>query len=299
MNGFKKSTGDHIFDVVNHIIIILFTLACLYPFYYIIIYSLSDPNLVAKQGVTFTPAGFSLDIFQQILTLKGTYTAIIVSSGRTVIGTLFTLMCTSFLSYILTKPEMYLRKVIYRFIILTMYINAGLIPWYITMKTLGLKNNFLLYVLPFGIQAFYIILTKTFLEQLPTAIEESARVDGAHFMTVFTKIILPLSVPILATIAIFSAVSQWNSWQDNFYLVSDSKLNTLQFLLYNYLTQTEAATVANSLSVTSQISSAKAAVIPTSVKMTMSVITILPILIVYPLMQRFFVKGIMLGAVKG
>ena len=176
-----------------------------------------------------------------------------------------------------------------------MYVNAGLIPWYITMKGLGLKNNYLLYILPFAISAFYVVLYKTYVEQIPPALEESAQIDGASYFKSFIRIIFPVSKPIVATITIFSAVSQWNSWQDNLYLVNNKNLITLQLLLYNYLNSNTASGLASRIS---QVSS-RSTITPVAIKMTICMITAIPIIIVYPVMQKYFVKGIMLGAVKG
>jgi putative aldouronate transport system permease protein len=167
-----------------------------------------------------------------------------------------------------------------------------------TMKGLGLKNNFLLYVLPSAVTAFYVILVKTYIEQLPASLEESAKIDGAGPFRIFFSIIAPISLPIIATVAIFSAVGQWNTWQDNLYLVNVRNLQTLQLLLYNYLNTATATGDVSRMSAMALIANARS-VSPTSLRMTMSMITVFPILLVYPFMQRYFIKGIMLGAIKG
>jgi putative aldouronate transport system permease protein len=176
--------------------------------------------------------------------------------------------------------------------------NAGLIPHYLVLRAYGLRNNFLVYVLPTMLSAYYIILIKTFIEQLPQSLEESAMIDGAGYFTIFSKIILPLSKPILATIAVFAAVAQWNNFFDALLYVSDSKIQPMQLLLYNFLQQSQS--VAASL----QDSSGGAvnpldALTPDSVRMTITMVVTLPIVFVYPFMQKYFVGGIMMGAVKG
>jgi len=202
------------------------------------------------------------------------------------------------LAYLMTQEKMRFRKLIYRYFIVTMYFSAGLIPWYITMKTYGLQNNFLLYVVPGAINPFYMILIKTYIESLPKSIEESAQIDGAGFLHIFIRIILFLSKPILATIAIFAAVGYWNAWQDNFFLVRDGNLQTLQLILYNYL-QT-AQQLANLMHAGGQgADPSKVKISADTIRMTMVVITITPIMLVYPFLQKHFAKGIMLGAVKG
>lgn len=175
-----------------------------------------------------------------------------------------------------------------------MYLNAGLIPWFLTMRMYHLNNNFLVYILPGAVSAFYVILIKTYIEQLPQALEESAKLDGAGYITIIMKIIFPLSMPIVATILVFASVGQWNSWFDNYILVQNKGLKTLQLVLYEYLQQ------ANAISSDSHTLSLRAKVVsPKSVKMTITMLVTLPILIVYPFMQRYFLKGIMMGAVKG
>jgi putative aldouronate transport system permease protein len=181
-----------------------------------------------------------------------------------------------------------------------MYFNAGIMPWYITMMNLKLTNNFLAYILPSVISPFNIILVKTFVESIPESLQEAAEIDGAGVLTIFAKIIMPLIKPILATITIFSAVGQWNSFTDTLFLVTDQKLFTLQFVLYKYINEANslAALIKNSQS---GIAAANLANMQTatSIRMTVSMIVVLPILFVYPYFQRYFVKGVMIGAVKG
>lgn len=292
----KKSIADRIFDAGNIAVLTLFALICVYPFYYIIIYSISGAQEAAS-GLYLLPKGVSFKAYEALFQTNDVILAALVSISRAVIGTAVTVFCSSFLAYLVTKKEMFLRSLVYRFIIMTMYVSGGLIPWYITMKELGLKDNFLLYVLPSAVGAFYVVLIKTFMEQIPQELEESAKVDGATYFISFIRIIFPLSKPILATVAIFSAVGQWNAWQDNFYLVNNKNLMTLQYLLYNYLNIT-ASSAQNVVDIATAQSRATA-ISASTVRMAISVITILPIMVVYPLMQKYFVKGIMLGAVKG
>ncbi len=215
------------------------------------------------------------------------------------IGTVLTVAASAFLGYLFTKNGMWGRRFWYRFLIVTMYFNAGLIPWFLTMRNLGLTNNFLAYVLPGIVSPFFIILVKTFVESTPIALQESAQIDGAGYFTIFYKIIMPLITPILATIAIFSAVGQWNSFQDTLFLVTNQKLFTLQFILYRYMN--EATSLATLMKSTQGALNIKLANVQTatSIRTTVSMIVVIPILLVYPFFQRFFVKGIMIGAVKG
>ena len=213
------------FDIVNYFVYILITIVSIYPFYYVVIYSISNPELASR--AILLPKGFSLQTYRTIFSLNNIVGAFGVSVMRTVLGAGITVVCTSFLAYLMTKQEMFARQVVYRFFVITMYINAGLIPWYLTMRAYGLKDNFLLYIVPGAVSAYYMILIKTYMESLPASMEESARIDGAGYFRIFFSIIFPLCKPIVATIAIYAAVAQWNNWTDNYFLVNDENLQTM------------------------------------------------------------------------
>lgn len=285
-----------VFNLTNYLIMIVVTLFCIYPFYYIAIYSVSDP-VQALKGILLLPREFTFVNYEKLFRLDNLFNAFNISVLRTAIGTVLTILGSAWFAYIVTKNELYFRKYIYRFLIITMYFEAGLIPWYITMKMLGLQNTFALYILPHIFVAFYVILFKTFIEQLPQALEESAMIDGAGYFTVFLKIVMPLSLPIIATIAVFSAVQQWNTWLDNFFLVSDDKLQTMQLILYDYLR--EAQQIVNSANMEDLNRGEATKINPESIRITITMIVTIPVLLVYPFLQRYFVKGIMLGAIKG
>lgn len=296
----KKDVGNILFQSLTTILFAIFGFLCLYPFYYIFIYSISDPSQALKNNIYFLPAGFSLDSYKAVLLLPNIYSAAIISVLRVIIGTASSVFVTSMFAYVLTNKELRVRKFMYRVTVTTMYLNAGLIPWYITMRALGLKNSFLLYIFPYLIGAFNLILVKTYIEQMPPSLEESAQLDGAGPFTIFIKIIFPLCKPVVAAVIIFTAVFHWNAWTDNFYLVNDPHLQTLQLTLLNYLRESD--NIANLMSSGGNInnlSQIQKALTPTSIRMTLSIVVILPIVLVYPFMQKHFVKGIMLGAVKG
>lgn len=296
----KRTIGDTAFDVITVTLFILFTLICIYPFYYIIINSISANNLSASGAIIFFPKKLQLQNYIEVLKLPGLGHAALVSIGRTVIGSAFTVFASAFLGYLFTKDKMWGRKFWYRFIIVTMYFNAGLIPWFIIMMNLQLTNNFLGYILPTIVQPFNIILVKTYIESTPIALQEAAEIDGAGYLKVFLNVVLPIIKPILATIVVFSAVAQWNSFSDTLILMSDQRLYTLQYILYEYMNQASslAALIQQSQN-PSQLKNLITAQTTTSVQMTISVIVVFPILLVYPFFQKFFVKGIMIGAVKG
>ena len=291
---------DILFKIVNYSIFLLFTFLCAYPFYYLIINSISSNELSSNGMINFLPRQIHFQNYKDVFQLSGLSTAVVVSVARTVIGTACTVMASAYLGFMFTQKKMWHRSFFYRFIVVTMYFSAGLIPMFMTMKLLHLTNSFWVYIIPGIVQPFNVIMVKTFIESIPSSLQEAAEVDGAGVLTVFFKVILPTCTPILATIAIWAAVGQWNSFQDTLIYITDQKLYSLQYLLYIYLNQ------ANSLAALVKSSTNIGAVAdlvtkqtPTSIRMTISVVVVLPILFIYPMFQKYFVKGIMVGAVKG
>lgn len=297
----KVSPQDRIISIITYAVFAAFAFICIYPFYYIFINTISANDLSDKGKILFYPIGIHFTNYLDALNIPGLLQAAKISVGRTLIGTALTVLTAGFMGYMFTRETVWKRKFWYRFVILTMYFNAGIIPWYITMNNLHLTNNFWGYVLPVLVSPFYIILTKTYVESIPRELQDAAEIDGAGTLKIFWKIILPLIKPILATVAIFAAVGQWNSFQDTLLLVTESRLYTLQFILYQYINQASslAALVGSGSSGADMSQIMATAQTATSVRMTVTIIVVTPILLVYPFFQKFFVKGIMIGAVKG
>ena len=294
-----KAFGDRVMSVIIYVIYGIYAFICAYPFYYIFINSISNNKLSEKGAVILYPKGVHFKNYTDAFAIPGLMNAAMISVLRTVLGTLLVLFTSAFLGYMFTCQTMWGRKFWYRFVIITMYFNAGIIPWYLTMMNLGLTNNFWGYILPMAVSPFYIILTKTYIESTPIALQEAAVCDGAGLLTIFFRIIMPISKPIMATIAIFAAVGQWNSFQDTLLLMTQEKYFTLQFVLYRYLQSSQSLkAIVNATAGTTQAISSNAQT-QTSIRMTVTIIVALPIMLVYPIFQRFFVKGIMIGAVKG
>ncbi|MBO4505815.1 MAG: carbohydrate ABC transporter permease [Lachnospiraceae bacterium] len=298
-----KLTGKDIaFFIADYAVFGIFALICFFPFYYLFINTVSDNEMVARGAVNFYPIGFTLQNYKDMLALGDLGQAFFITISRTVIGTLLMVVASAFCGYLVTKKEMWNRKFWYRFLVITMYFNAGLIPGYTNMLMLGLTDNFLGYIIPAIVQPFNIILVKTYIESIPAELEESAFIDGAGHMMIFRKLIWPLSKPILATIAIFGAVGHWNSFMDSVINMQNSpNLHTLQHKLYIWLNQSN--NIASTLD-TARSADEMAAIVNKLnsgkvIKYTISMVTVLPILLVYPWMQKYFEKGIMLGAVKG
>ena len=289
-----------VFDGLLVFIYGLFTLICIFPFYYLFINTISDNDLVSSGLINFVPLKVHAQNYISLKNVSEFGSSVVVTVARTILGTALMVLTSAWAGYLVTKQKMWKRSFWYRALIITMYFNAGLVPWYMNMLMLGLTNSFLAYLIPGMIAPYNIILVKTYIESIPASLEESAVIDGAGTGTIFVKIIWPLSIPILATIAIFGAVGNWNSFQDSLLLMSNrTDLRTMQHILYTYLNQsTNLGAVMNSSSGVSSTAiqnmlNAKV------IKYTISMVTIIPILLVYPFMQRYFVKGIMLGAVKG
>ena len=296
----KLSKGDIVFNIINYTVFGLFTILCVFPFYYLFINTISDNQLSALGDIKIFPKGIHLNNYTDVLKIQNIGRATLVSVFRTVFGTLLMVSASAICGYFFTKEEMWKRKFWYRYVVVTMYINAGIIPWYITMRTLHLTNNILAYIIPTIVSPYNIILVKTFIESVPKSLEKSAMLDGAGYLTILAKIIMPLIKPILATITIFGAVGQWNAFTDTLFLMSDAKYFTLQFLLYRYLNEANslAALLKSDPKLMENIDMA-AVQTPDSVRMTITMVVVLPILFVYPFFQRYFVQGIMIGAVKG
>ena len=300
--GHRISFGERVFLFFLYVFFLLFTLICVYPFYYLIINSISANDVSARGDVMFYPIGIHFQNYVDVMKIQGLGQAALISVGRTVLGTLCTIIGSSFLGFMFTQEKLWHRKFWYRFTVATMYFSAGHIPWYITMMNLHLTNNFLAYILPAIVQPFNIILIKTYIENTPASLQEAAEIDGAGVLRIYAQVIVPISMPVLATVAIFAAVGQWNAFQDTLMLMTDQDLYTLQYTLYQYINQ--ASSLARMIessggSISDSVIAAATQQTPTSVRMTVSVVVVLPILLVYPIFQRFFVKGIMIGSVKG
>ncbi len=297
---YRLKPGDIIFSIINYTVFALFTLACIFPFYYLFINTISDNELVLRGVINFVPRGLHVGNYASLLNVGDLSTSFLVSVARTLLGTTLMVLASGLIGYLVTKQEMWGRSFWYRFMVVTMYFNAGIVPVFLNMQMLGLTNSFWVYIIPGIVAPYNIILVKTYIESIPAELEESASIDGASHMTIFRKIIWPLSKPILATIAIFGAVGHWNSFTDSLiYMQSSPDLYTLQHRLYIYLNQ--ASNLKSLMQSGGAVSEAaiQSAISGKIIKYTISMVTVIPILLVYPFMQRYFEEGIMLGAVKG
>lgn len=292
----KKRKPISLEDKVYHIIVVpifvLFMLLCAYPFYYLFICSLSDGKLVDLGKVVLYPKGFTMDNYIRVLLYKNIFRAFGVSVLRVLVGTGMSLIISAYTAYFFTKQNMWGRKIWYRLTVATMYFSAGMIPIYLNYMNLGLLNNFWVYIIPGALNVYNMVLIKTNIEALPQELEESAMLDGAGYMTRFVRIVLPLIKPILATTALFAAVSHWNDFFCSLMYITNDKLFTMQYLLYELLNQIKAILDQPDMAGQSSLSM-------TGIKMTLTVVTVIPVMCIYPFIQRYYVKGVMIGAVKG
>lgn len=292
MRRARRLSGDSVFDILNMIFMCGIILATLYPFYYVIISSLNDPIDLLKGPVYLLPRKFSIVNFQYVLKEKAILKAAFITIARTVIGSASAVLFTAAFAYGISKKALLGRRLFVGMALITMYFSGGLIPSYLLIAHgLKLQGNFLVFIIPNLFNAFNAFIMLAFFKGISAEIEESARIDGANDIVIFFKLILPISMPILATIALFNGVFHWNSWFDAL-LYGGRKLETLQQYLVKSIQSASVNAKAASFVSTQGISS-------TSVRLTTMVITAFPIVLAYPFLQRYFVKGVMIGSLKG
>ncbi|GHU69837.1 sugar ABC transporter permease [Clostridia bacterium] len=290
--------GDVVFHTVNTALMLLMMIITLYPVLNTVAISFNDGTDALRGGITLWPRVFSLMSYQGVLADETVYNAFYVSVARTVLTTVLNIVLTSMLSYTLSRKEYVLRKFITTVFVMTMYVNAGLIPNYLLIsKTLNLSKSFWVYIIPTMLYCFNMIVIRTYIAGLPEALVESARIDGAGDFFLFWRIIFPLCLPVLATVALFVAVGAWNSWFDtHLYNASKPKLHTLQYLLKMKLATTQASSNA-AMSSTAALADRQATT-PITIRSAITVISAVPILVVYPFLQKYFVTGMSIGSVK-
>jgi putative aldouronate transport system permease protein len=291
----KRNWGGEIF---RSVIIVGFSLLILYPFVYCLAYSLSNSNAAMLTNITVIPVKFTFANYKKVFDNQAMYLAALVSLSRSVTGAIWCLSITTMAAFAASKRFLPGHKFFNMLFIIPMYISGGLIPTYVIMNRLGLFNNFLIYILPHGFYAFNMLLIRTYFDTIPDSLEESAKIDGASVSRVFFSIILPLSTPVLSVIAMFTLIWQWNSWFDVVLYITKKHLYPLQTILQNMLQ--DAATSTNQLlSGGVDISGSTKTISPESLRMATLIITIIPIIAIYPFFQKYFVAGIMIGSVKG
>jgi len=282
-----------VFDCVLAFLFLLIIVITVYPFLNVLAISFNEPTDTMRNVNFIIPRVFTLSNYKYIFTEKDLMSPFLMSVARTVIGTLTGVICTSMVAYVLSRKDFYFNRLFTLLFVITMYVGGGLIPDYLLItRTLGLGNNFAVYIIPGLVGVFNIILIRSFIEGLPISLQEAAMIDGANDFYIWVRIIMPLCTPVIATVALFCAVGAWNSFMDTYLYARN--LPTLQYVLYEIMEQ---ATIkidpraANAAELRNAVS-------PLSVRMAITIVATVPILVVYPFLQKYFVGGMTLGAVK-
>ena len=299
----KTLLSNVIFDVIIYLTLAFVVLVTVYPFWNTLALSFNDGLDSLKGGIKLIPRKFTLRNYTNLFETDYIFKAGLISVSRTILQTVLNVFCTSMLAYSLSRKEFVLKKSLTAVIVISMYVNAGLIPGYMLTKKLGLLNNYLVYIIPNLIDAFNFILVRTYINGLPDSFVESARIDGANEFRIFMQIIMPLIIPSIAMTCLFVAVNAWNSWFDTYLYTSGKKnLHSLQYVLMSFLQasqqQSNSASNANALAVAAASGASAAQVTPVAIRASITIVATVPILIVYPFVQKYFVTGMTIGGVK-
>lgn len=287
----KRSFGEHVFDTINVILLILVAFVTLYPFWYVLVASVSSPDMVSSGRVVCWPIGFELASYVKVFNMEYIWTSYGNTIYIAVVGTAINLICTILTAYPFSKRRMHGRKFFTWMMLFTMWFGAGMMPAYLNLKNLGLLNNINTLIIMGAINSFYVVLMRTYFESISESLEESAKIDGASDWTVLFKIYLPLSVPSLMTIGLYYFVDRWNAFFWAMIIIRDEWKVPLQVILKKLIVQTQLDS--ENMDVSSSVINQQ-----TIIYATIMVATI-PMICIYPFVQKFFVKGVMIGAVKG
>ncbi|WP_438446104.1 carbohydrate ABC transporter permease [Gorillibacterium sp. sgz5001074] len=292
----QRSRSDRVFDIGLYVLMILVGIVTLYPFLNVLAISLNDSVDTVRGGITVYPREFTLKNYEKIFEFKGLLTGFRNSVIRTVLGSVLGVLSASMVAYALSRREFQARRFFSFLFALTMYFSGGLIPAYMLIRNLHLMGTFWVYIIPGIMSVWNVFIIRSYIDGLPYALQESAKIDGANDWTIFWRVVLPLCQPVLATVALFVAVGHWNSWFDT-YLYNHSKPNntTLQYELMKVIQSTQSG---NDNYRDPNAQQSLSSVSPESIKMAITIVVTVPILAVYPFLQKYFVKGMTLGAVK-
>lgn len=289
----KKTTEDKIIDSIIYLFCAFLIFVTLYPFYYIIVVSFNEGIDASLGGIYWFPRKFTLENYQEFFTdikwLKG----LMISITSTVFGTVISVLFTVLVSYAMSFKDLVHHKLYMTIIIICMYFSGGVIPYYALLKSLGLINNYLVYIIPGALNTFFILIGTTFFADIPGSLRESAKLDGAGELKIFSRIILPISKPLLATCVLFIGVGKWNNWYDSTFFVQSNELRNLAYLMMQVINSTQVSATASAAA-----ASANATTTTLSIQTAAMVVATLPIMCVYPFLQKYFVTGMMIGSVK-
>ena len=301
----KRVASDYVLDILFTVTIILVLITTLYPFLNSLAISLNDADDTLRGGITFYPRVFTLRNYEMVFTNPKIWKAYGITIARTVIGTVGGLLITGAMGFAMSRTGLVARRFYTIFCLIPMYIGGGLVPTYFVIKELGLIDNFWVYILPALVNLWNMILMRSNFAAQPEALEEPERIDGADYITIFFKIYWPISTPIIATIALYFGVQHWNSWYDASVYIYNQDLKPMQCVLMSIVNEAafaermaQASGGAADAGAIANMAKGKSTNVR-SITMCTMIVTIIPVLIVYPFLQRYFVKGIMVGSVKG
>ena len=289
----KESIGDRIFKAITVMIVVFVAVCCLLPFLYIIAVSFSDKNAVLRNEVFLWPVHYDLTAYQSIFRNQSLVRSMWFTIVITIIYTLISILITVLCAYPLSRPHLKLKKPLLIYVLFTMYFSGGMIPEYVNIKNLGLLDTAWALILPGCLSTYNMILVKSFFQNIPREVEESASIDGANDLVILVRIVLPLSKAMLATIALFYAVSRWNGFMDSLLYVTKESMYTLQVRLRQLIQSSQVTEFKE------DIPQNKEKVIAETIKAACMVFSMIPVMVLYPWLQKYFVKGVMIGSVKG
>ena len=294
----KQSPGSLVFDIANYTFMVLLMIITIYPFLNVLAVSISDSDSVSRGLVNIIPKGINFDMYRMLLWSPEVRVSYLNTVEYALVNLFITLVLNSIMAYALSKPDLPGRSFLTIFLAVTMFFSGGLIPTFLIIKQLGGINTFWVMVLPFTVSAWTVIVMRTFFQSLPYSLTESAVIDGAGETTILTQIILPLSKPLYATMSLFCVVGKWNSWFDAFIYLTNRMKYPIQTMLREV---SILGNILNNSTANDMIRQGQQAalIIPQSYKAAMMMIVIIPIIILYPFFQRYFIKGVMIGAIKG
>ena len=293
----KRNAEDWIMDSVIFVVMILVLVVTIYPFWNVIIQAFNAAGDTARGGLWLFPRQFTLQNFKELLSDSGWGNAIFVSVARTVVGTVLGVSVTGIVAFAMSQTDLLFRNMYYRIFMFTMYFGGGIIPFYILLKTIHMNNTIWVYVIPGCLSVYNMLIMINFYQSIPKSLYESAQLDGATYMQIFVKITVPLSKACVATIALYNAVGQWNAWMDTAYYTSSENLKTMSMKMMEII-NLSAITVEKGDTMTAGAVASALQATPRSLQCASMVLAVTPILCVYPFLQKYFVKGVMIGSVK-
>lgn len=296
----RMKTGERIFNIINMVGFMLFSLLCVYPFIYILALSFNEGLDSMKGGIYLVPRDFTWTNYRIILTDARIINSMIISVSRTVLGTVSAVVANAMFAFALAKKTIPGRKFLNWYVMIPMFFSGGLIPYFLVCKSLGLVNSFWVFVIPWVMSPFYILMLRVFFLSMSDSLEESAKIDGAGYWVIFFRIYFPLALPSLATIALLAGLTHWNDWYDGTVMVYKNSLWPVQTLLLNITTGSDITAFFKGRNLqTAGAFVKKIQITPQSIKSAMLIITVLPIVMIYPFLQKYFIKGMMIGSIKG